>query len=190
LVAVAAAACGPAPTPTPPSHTEIAILPTPWAGGTTGQFGLRIDPSLLARLPRTIDAYPLVENTLVEGAALDDQDLARQLETYAAAAIGEPGDDNWLSLELVRFKSDLRSPSVWPDTYETWVGQYAADACSAASDVATTNQETINDWLVDEATCGGGQVVYTLSLGDGEVLSMTGDGPRELGRKLLNSLYQ
>ena len=184
-IALAAVACGPGPSPTS-LYTAVPLQATPWSGGTTGQFGLHIDPSLLGRLPQTIDAYPLVENAGSESQAMDNADLSRTFDGYAAAAIGVIGDDNWLNVVIGRFKPAMRDP----DVAEAWVSQYATGACSQANAVSSTRQETINGWIVDVATCGtAGPVVYTLVLGDGVILSMYGYGPRDLGRKLIEAIY-
>jgi hypothetical protein len=69
------------------------------------------------------------------------------------------------------------------------VDEYATGACSQAGGVASSSQQDINDWKVDVSTCNGGPLVYTLSLGKGLLLSMYGLGPRDLGRKLIESLH-
>jgi hypothetical protein len=183
-IALAVAACGPGPSPAP-NYTSVHIGPTPWPAGTTGQFGLHIDPSLLAKLPSTVDAYPLVEDALSENQALDDADLAKTFDRYAAAAIGNVGSDNWLNIVIGHRKPEAQTPEV----LAAWIDQYATGACSQANGVSATAQETINDWTVDTATCQGGPVVYTLSLGNGVVLSMFGFGPRDLGRALIKAIY-
>jgi hypothetical protein len=89
------------------------------------------------------------------------------------------------------FKPALPSPgeSDSPDRLEAWVADYAAGACSQANGVADSSQETINFWIVDKSSCAGGPVVYTLTLGNGVVLSMFGFGPLDLGRRLINAIY-
>jgi hypothetical protein len=183
---LATAACGLASSTPTPFDTEVPIGPTPWPSGTTGQYGLHIDPSLLARLPGTVDAYPLVEDPLSEGTDMADPDLAKTFDRFAAASIGVISDDNWLNVAIGHLKPDQQGP----DVYQAWVGQYATGACSQATGVSATTQSTINDWLVDVATCGGGPVVYTLRLPDGVILSMFGMGSRDLGRKLIEAIYQ
>jgi hypothetical protein len=191
VVALAAAACSPAATPTAPFFTEVPIGPTHWASGTTGQFGLHIDPSLLARLPKSVDAYAIVEDPDNEAVYMDDPDRSNIFDKLAAAGIGDPGADNWLVLEIGHFKPALQSPgaSDVPDAMESWISDYDAQACSQASGVSATNQEQINFWIVDTAACTGGPVVYTLSLGNGVVLSMFGFGPLDLGRRLIKAIY-
>jgi hypothetical protein len=191
LVAVAGAACSPTATPIPTDTPDqgYSILPTPWAGGTIGQYGLRIDPSLLNRLPRLVGARQLTEDAFSESIAMDDQVIAQIFQGYAAANIGSINDDNWLDVAAGVFKPDLASPGVYADSYQSWVDQYAASGCSQAGGVTNPTQETISGWIVDEATCGGGPVVYTMSLGHGTILSMTGFGSLDLGRKLIEGIY-
>jgi hypothetical protein len=185
VVAIASAACSPGPTSTP-SETQIAPASSAWPSGTTGQYGLHIDPSLLGRLPRTVGADPLVEDTSGELAALDDADLARTFDNYAAAAIGVIGvDDNWLQLVI----GHLRPESQSADVQTAWISEYATGACSQADGVSNSSQSTINGWVVDVATCAGGPIVYTLSLGNGTILSMFGLGPKDLGKMLIGALY-
>ena len=189
LMAAALAACGtPGPTPAPQS-SEVPIGATPWPGGTTGQYGLHIDPSLLARLPQTVSALALVEDAYSESSDMDNADLSKTFDAFAAASIGQIGDADWLELAIGRFKPAMQSPEVWPDEYASWVEQYATGACSQADAVSGTAKQQIGDWTVDVSTCAGGVVVYSLPLGNGEVLSMFGAGPRDLGRKLIQVLY-
>jgi len=131
---------------------------------------------------------------------LDDTTRSQTFDNLAAAKIGDPGDDNWLVLEIAHLKpvtestSSPAGPSAsdgsdTSDPLQTWIPYFQAQACSQADGVASTSQETINFWLVDEAQCGGGPTVYILPLGDGNVISMFGFGPLDLGRRLINSLY-
>jgi hypothetical protein len=206
VVALGSAACSPEASPTLPFFTQVPIGPTPWASGTTGQYGLHIDPSLLGRLPKTVDAYPLVEDPGDEEVYMDDTDRSQLFDNLAAAKIGDPSDDNWLVLEIGHFRPVPESPSTsagstasagssasdssaGTDPLESWIPDYQAQACSQASGVASTSQETINFWVVDTAQCSGGPTVYIFPLGNGEVLSMFGFGPLDLGRRLINSLY-
>jgi hypothetical protein len=181
---LALAACAPGASPTPFS-TAFPIGPTPYPGGTYGQYGLHIDPSLLAKLPATVDAYALQEDAANENEAMDNKDLAGNLDGYAAASIGQPGDPNWLTLVIGRVKSNI----TFSDFYQNWVSQYATGACSQADAVTSTGQSTIGGWVVDTAACGGGPKVYSLSLGNGLLLSMLGAGPADLETKLIESIY-
>jgi len=181
--ALAAAACGPAATPSP-TYTAVPVGPTVWPAGTTGQYGLRIEPSLLGRLPSTVDAYRLAEDTITEHAALDDPELPKIFDNYAAATIGAVGSENWLVVVIAHFNPENQNP----DAYDTWVGTWFTSACSPADGVGATAQEQIGDWLTDTATCKGGPQVYVVILSDYTVVSTLGGGPRDLGRKLIPAL--
>lgn len=182
IVATLAAGCGQA-SVTPPA-TEVPIGATAWPSGTTGQYGLHIDPSLLGRLPRNVGAYPLPEDAAAEQAALSDADLAKTFDNYAAASIGVIGDANWLQLVIGHFRPEMQTA----DVYTAWVSEYATGACSQADGVSGSNQTTINDWVVDVSTCAGGPIAYTLKLDNGTIVSMFGLGTKDLGRMLIQSL--
>jgi hypothetical protein len=162
----------------------VPIGPTAWPSGTVGRYGLRIDPSLLGRLPASVAALPLVEDAASESGALDNADLANNFDGYAAASLGLISDPDWLYLAIGRRKPAAQTA----DFYAAWVDEYATGACSQANGVATSNRQTINEKFVDVSTCNGGPVVYTVSLGDDLLLSMYGMGPRDLGRMLIESL--
>jgi hypothetical protein len=185
VLALAASACSPATaSPTQPLYTEVPIGATPWPAGTVGQYGLHIDPSLLGKLPSNVDAYQIVEDADADLLALDDADLPKTFDRYLSARIGQVGDDNWLILAVGHLTA-----TAGDDAYPAWVDQFDSEACSQASGVGTSGTETINFWEVDTAKCGGGPVVYTLQLQDDIVVSMFGYGPRDLGRQLIEAIY-
>jgi hypothetical protein len=186
-VVVFVAACGISPpTVAPPAYTAVPVGPTVWPSGTVGRYGLRIDPSLMGKLPASVGALAIVENPGIESQVLDDADLANSFDGYAAASIGSLDDPDWLYIAIGRLKPDKQNNA---DFYLAWVDEYATGACSQAGGVASSSQQDINDWKVDVSTCNGGPLVYTLSLGKGLLLSMYGLGPRDLGRKLIESLH-
>lgn len=186
-ILVFVAACGSAaPSTIPTTYTAVPIGPTAWPSGTVGQYGLRIDPSLLSLLPASVAALPLQEDAASEAGALGDKDLPNNFDGYAAAAIGIAGNDpDWLNLVIARRKASAQTP----DFYVAWVEDFATGACSQANGVANSAQQTINGWTVDVSTCNGGPVVYTLSLDESVLVSMWGMGPRDLGRKLIENLH-
>jgi hypothetical protein len=185
LLAVAGSACDQAVATPTQRYTAVPIGPTPWASGTTGQYGLHIDPSLFGKLPHQVGAQPIVEDAESESVAMDNADLARTFDGYAAGSIGELGDDNWLKLMVAHFRPENQNT----DVLSAWIDQYAAGACSQANAVSSSTQETINGFIVDVATCGGGPVVYTVLLDDQVVLSMFDFGPKQLGRQLIEAIY-
>jgi hypothetical protein len=141
----------------------------------------------MGRLPASVGALALVEDPGIEMQVLDDADLANSFDGYAAASIGVIGAADWLYVAIGRLKPDKQNNA---DFYTAWVEEYATGACSQAEGVAPNGgQQDIHDWKVDVSTCNAGPVVYTLSLGNGLLLSMYGMGPRDLGRKLIESLH-
>jgi hypothetical protein len=184
VATTAFAACGSTgPTPTS-DYTSVPIGATPWPNGTTGQYGLRIDPSLLKRLPIAVGGIALVEDAGTEQVEMDDQSLTPRVDTLAAAMAGDPLDPDFLRLEIVHFKPEAQNG----DAYSQWIDDYAAGACSQANGVSDSSTETIGEWSVDVSTCNGGVVVYSLSLGEGQYLSMFDNGPKDLGRVLIEHL--
>ncbi len=184
-VLVFVAACGvSSPTPTPPPYTEVPIGPTIWPSGTVGQYGLKIDPSLIGKLPPSVGGQPLLEDPGSELGALSDADLPNTFDGYAAASVGTILDPDWLYVAIGRLKPDKQNNA---DFYTAWVVEYATGACSQANGVASSGQQDIDGKIVDVSTCNGGPLVYTLVMGD-LLISMYGLGPRDLGRKLIESL--
>jgi hypothetical protein len=185
VAAVALAGCaGAAASPTP-AYTDVPIGPTAWPSGTTGQYGLKIDPSLLAKLPGHVGALPITEDAGSESIVLDDADAAKTIDRYVAASAGGPGDPDWLNIAVVHFKTESQNE----DVYANWVEQYATGACSQASGVSGTDQQDIGDFRVDISTCAGGITVYTFQRGDWVVVSMYELGSKHIGRALIESIY-
>jgi hypothetical protein len=185
LVAIVLAGCGEAVATPTSGRTAVPIGPTAWPSGTTGQYGLRIDPSLLAKLPAHAGALPIVEDAGSESSVLGDAAAANTLDRYVAASAGEVSDPDWVKISLGHFKTESQNA----DVYSAWVDQYAKGGCSQAGGVAGTTQQTIGDWLVDVSNCNGAVTVYTLQRGDWVVLSMYDFGPKDIGRQLITALY-
>jgi hypothetical protein len=185
VAAIALTGCagsGASPTPT---YTAVPIGPTAWPSGTTGQYGLKIDPSLLGKLPAHAGALPVKEDPGSEATVLDDADAAKTIDRYVAASAGGLLDPDWLNIAVVHFKTESQNE----DVYSNWVEQYAAGACSQASGVSGTDQQDIGDFRVDISTCAGGITVYTFQRGDGVVISMYELGPKHIGRALIAAIY-
>ena len=183
-LALVAAGCGQSTVTPTPFETSVPIAPTPWANGTVGQYGLRIDPTLLQRLPIAVAGVQLVEDTDSEQAEMDDSTLT-DIDRMAAAKYGDIlGDSDWLQVWVVHFKADHQTP----DDYSQWIDDYAAGACSQVTGTPEEGQATINSWTVDITTCGG-VTAYSLALGDGEYVSMLGMGSKNLGKLLIQNLF-
>ena len=179
----------PTPVPTgtdtrPGLASQVPLEPTPWPNGTTGAYGLRIDPSLMSNIPAVVGGNPLVEDVLVESSALDDSHYAAAFSSFYVAHIGMITDANFVQVGIAALKSDAQRQ----DFYTTWRDDWFKASCSQADGIASTTVERINDWPVDVATCNGGVDAYTLSLDNGVILSIVDLGPRRLGRQLIQGI--
>jgi hypothetical protein len=185
VAAIALAGCGGVTASPPPAYTAVPIGPTAWPSGTTGQYGLRIDPSLLGKLPAHAGAVPILEDAGSEAIVLDDADAAKTIDRYVAASAGGLGDPDWLNIAVVHFKTESQNG----DVYAAWIDEYAKGACSQANGVSGTDQQDIGSFTVDISTCAGGITVYTFQRGDWVVVSMYEFGPRHIGRALIAAIY-
>lgn len=191
VLATGAAGCGTntvAPSPTLPAprvqQTAVPLMPTPWPNGTTGSFGLRIDPSLLSNIPTVVGGNPLVEQTDIEILAMNQPQYATAFSGYYVAGLGTITDLNWLEVAIGERKTDAVDQAF----YTSWRDDWFQSACSQAGGIASTAQESINDWNVDVATCVGGVDAYTLALDNGVIVSIMDLGPRRLGRQLIQGI--
>lgn len=185
VLALAVSACGSAMPTSAPLFTSVPIGPTPWPNGTTGQYGLRIDPSLLRRLPIAVGGVALTEDAGTETVVLDDPDIAKTVQSFAAAMAGDILSTDFVGVEILQFKPEDQTP----DAYASWIDSFAFQACSQSDGVGDSSTETIGSWTVDVSACNGGVNVYSLSLGNGQYLSAFGNGPKDLGRLLIANLH-
>ena len=186
VAAVALAGCGGDTASPSPTYTAVPIGPTAWPSGTTGQYGLKIDPSLLGKLPAHAGAAPILEDAGSEAIVLDDADAAKTIDRYVAASAGGLLDPDWLNIAVVHFKPESQNV----DVYSAWVDQYAQGACSQAGGGSGSDRtEDINGYTVDISTCAGGITVYTFQRGDWVVVSMYELGPKHIGRALIAAIY-
>lgn len=161
--------------------TEVPIGATPWPNGTTGAYGLRIDPSLMSSIPSIVGGNPLVEAAQVEVGALDDPQYAKAFAAFYVAGIGAITDLNWVQVSIAALKVDAQTE----DFYTAWRDDWFKASCSQADGIGSTSVTTINDWKVDMATCNGGVDAYALSLDNGILISIVDFGPRRLGHQLI-----
>ena len=183
-VAVAASGCGVAVVTTPPAGTDVLIVATPWPNGTVGRYGLRIDPTLLSKLPAQVGGNPIVESAATEVQDLDNADLPASFAGIAEGGVGEITDPNWVRVSI----GQLRPEAQTDDFYSNWRDQYDQGVCSRADGVASVQQETIADRTVDVATCKGGVIAYTVRISDSLLVSAQDLGPRRLGRQLMGAI--
>jgi hypothetical protein len=167
-----------------PDATDVPIGATPWPNGTTGAYGLKIDPSLSSYLPSYVGGNPLVEDAGTELLALDDQPYAEAFNSLYVAQVGDITHPNWVQANVAW----LKGQSFGQDFYASWRDDWFDRSCSQAGGVVKKAQDSINDWTVDVATCAGGVHAYTLELTDSVLVSIVDLGPRQLGRQLIEAL--
>lgn len=181
VAAFAVSSCGVSVATTRPPGTDVAIAPTPWPNGTVGRYGLRIDPTLLGKLPAQVGGNPIVEAAGTEAQDLDNPDLPAAFDGIAEGSLGDITDANWLRVSIGRLRPEAQTD----DFYTSWRDQYDQGVCSRADGVASVQLQTIADWPVDVATCNGGVIAYTVRISDGLLVSAQDLGPRRLGRQLI-----
>ena len=164
--------------------TQVPLEATPWPNGTTGAYGLRIDPSLMSNIPSIVGGNPLIENVAIESAALDDSQYAASFSAFYVARIGRITDLNWVQVSLASLKEDSQTQGF----YLAWRDDWFKAVCSQADGVGTTDTQSINDWPVDVALCKGGVDAYTLNLDNGIMVSIADFGPRRLGKQLIQGI--
>ena len=185
-VAALLAGCGSAPASPSPTYTAVPIAATAWPSGTTGQYGLQIDPSLLGKIPSHAGAVAVKEDGGTESQVLGDPDVAKTLDRFVAASVGGYSDPDWLNISIGHFRPESQDP----DIYSAWIDQYATGACSQANGVSgDPSQELIGDFTVDVTTCAGGLTGYTFQRGDWVVVSMYEFGPKHIGKALIAAIY-
>jgi hypothetical protein len=184
VAVIAVSGCGSVVVTTPPADTGVPIAATPWPNGTVGRYGLRIDPTLLGKLPAQVGGDPIAEAAGIEAQDLDNADLPASFEGIAEGSIGEITDANWLRVSIGRLRPEAQTD----DFYTNWRDQYDQGVCSRADGVASTQIETMADRSVDVATCKGGVIAYTVRFADGLLVSAQDLGPRRLGRQLMLAL--
>jgi len=183
-VAVAASGCGTSVATTTPGATTVRIGVTPWPNGTVGRYGLRIDPTLLSKLPAQVGGNPIVESADAEAQDLDNPDLPASFDGIAEGGLGDITDANWLRVSIGRLRPEAQTD----DFYANWTDQYDQGVCSQADGVASVQQQTIADRSVEVATCKGGVIAYTVRIADDILVSAQDLGPRRLGRQLIEAL--
>jgi len=183
-VTVLASGCGTSVATTTPETTTVQIGATPWPNGTVGRYGLRIDPTLLSKLPALVGGNPIVQSADAEAQDLENPDLPANFDGIAEGGIGDITDANWLRVSIGRLRPEAQTD----DFYSNWTDQYAQGVCSQADGVASVQQETIADRSVEVATCKGGVIAYTVRIADDILVSAQDLGPRRLGRQLMEAL--
>jgi len=189
----------PAPSPTPfvpPSGTAGSLPPpvigTPANGSApatsaAGSSGaaVAIDPSLLIRLPQTVDGLGLIEDPETESHDAADASHAADLAGLAVAVAADQSSGDLAVVSVVRL-----NPGVFSDDYyRSWRDTFDQGACSQAGGVAGSAETTIAGHPSFIGHCAGGVLTYHTYLTSGDlIVSVTSLGDRRLGERILEGL--
>jgi hypothetical protein len=174
----------------PPGPESSGVVPGslgPPASLSPGATPLvRIDRSLLAVLPATVDGHSVLESSEGDADASTNSSLARIADSAVGALAIDPGPGDFVLALVVRLKPDVLDDA----GFRNWRDNYDAGACSATG-VSGHAQSQIGGRTVYVATCGGNAPIHTYHTwiaASGLLISAASGGSRDLGELLFESL--
>jgi len=186
LVTLAVAACQNAITVSNAPLDTGTPVDTGAAGDTdTPASEVKIDSSLLAILPRSVDSIPVIEDA--DG---DDQILGDDvLPTFASAAVSAVAADPSTSNLAFGYVVKLRPNAFTDAVYQDWRDTFDAGACTDETHVAGSASATVAGNTVYIWTCANGLHTYHVWLKDrGILISLWSTGDKKLGLVMLGTL--
>jgi hypothetical protein len=175
------AGCGtPATTPVvlPPGSLGPPVTLAPTAAPL-----VRIDPSLLAVLPDSLDGLSVLESSEADADAQSNASLALIADAAVGALAIDPGSGDFVLSLVVR----LKPGTVDEAGFRNWRDSYDAGACSNA--VSGHAEAAIAGRTVYVGTCANGLHTYHLWIADRNLLvSASSGGARGLGEALFAEL--
>ncbi len=201
LAAAMLAGCaGPSPTPTPaatgasspPAATATLALPgsaSPTAptasGGPTAaaSASVPIDPTLMAILPSTLGAIPVI--VVPDPSGTDDPGLVSTVDRMVEAEAIDPSTGEFAYASVIVLR-----PGIFDDGfYRSWRDSFDAGACSQAGGVAGHAQATLGGRTTYIGRCGGGVITYHVRLDEQDaIVSVSSLGDSRLGEQLVRGL--
>lgn len=185
LVGVLAGCAGPTPS-TAPATTAVTPgpAPTPSAPSTAAAVATIVDPSLLDRLPASIDGIALTPDaeTATEIAATIDAETG--IEAMAVAIY--PSVEDYAVVTIARLRPDEFSE----DWFRDWRDTFDEGVCQQAGGVDPGHAELeLGGRQVFRSTCIGGVVIHHVWLAESRsIVSLQGAGPLDVGRRVLEGL--
>jgi hypothetical protein len=184
--------CGPASTPGPPSSGSPsgspddlpASLGPPVTVGPAATSLVRIDPSLLAVLPTSVDGLSVLESSEGDADAASNASLARIADAAVGALAIDPGSGDFVFPLVVQLK-----PSAFDDAaFRNWRDSYDAGVCAGSGVVGHAESE-IGGRTVFVGTCANELHTYHAWIADRAILvSASAGGGRLLGEALFANL--
>ena len=199
LAAAMAAGCaGPSPTATPP-----ATAVTPAATATFAPSGsasptaaaasdgpapaasasVPIDPTLMAILPSTLGAIPVI--VVPDPSGTDDPGLVSTVDRMVEAEAIDPSTGEFAYASVIVLR-----PGVFDDGfYRSWRDSFDVGACSQAGGVAGHAQANLGGRTTYIGRCGGGVMTYHVRLDEQDaIVSVSSLGDSRLGEQLVRGL--
>jgi hypothetical protein len=180
--------CG-EPTPSSPPPTAAvtpSTAPTLSAASSADAGATIVDPSLLDRLPASIESIALTPDaeTAAEIAATIDAEAG--VEAMAVAIY--PSVEDYAVVTVARLGPDVFDE----DWFRDWRETFDEGVCEQAGGVDPGHSEIdLAGRQVFRSTCVGGVVIHHVWLPEAEsIVSIQGAGPLDLGRRVLESVGQ
>lgn len=171
-----------------PEGTARPAVPTPDgpSPGVASLAPVRVDASLLDRLPAAVDGAAAQPDPVTAGEVAGDAALRAQVQAIAIAIYVAPEVSGSTGDYAVATVVHLR-PGVFSDTFfRDWRDTFDAGVCEQAGGVSTRAETTIAERPVHIGTCVGGITTYHLHLADDDlIVSIQGVGEGRLGERIV-----
>lgn len=151
---------------------------SPVAGGTI------VDPSLLDRLPASVETVVLTPDAATAAEIAATIDTEAGVEAMAVAIY--PSVEDYAVVTVARLRTDVFNENWfrdWRETFDEGVCQQAGGVDPGHSEIDLAGRQ------VFRSTCVGGVVIHHVWLSDARSLvSVQGAGPLDLGRMVIESI--
>jgi hypothetical protein len=191
VVALLASACETTRTSNTPLDTGTPLgTGSPGDSGGAGPIGtpggsVRIDPSLLAILPRTVDSAPVVEDSDGDDAIRGDD----VIPTFASAAVGAAAADTATNNLAFGYVVKLRPNAFTDAIYRDWRDTFDGGVCNGASEVVGTASATVAGNTVWIGTCSNDIRTYHVWIKEkGILISLWSTGEKRFGLVIMGNL--
>jgi hypothetical protein len=175
---------GPAPgTPTPTVAITRSPAPTSSAPSSAVAGGTIVDPSLLDRLPASVETVALTPDSATAA------EIAATIDTTGVEAIAVaiyPSVEDYAVVTVARLRGDVFNE----DWFRDWRETFDEGVCQQAGGVDPGHSEIdLGGRHVFRSTCVGGVAIHHLWLAESRsIVSIQGAGPLDLGRRVLERL--
>ena len=143
-----------------------------------------VDPSLLDRLPPSVETVALTPDAATAAEIAATIDTEAGVEAIAVAIY--PSVEDYAVVTVARLRDDVFDQDWfrdWRETFDEGVCQQAGGVDPGHSEVELAGR------LVYRSTCIGGVILHHVWLPEARgIVSIQGAGPRDFGRRVLESL--